>query len=145
MRRWRTADEVGVIDPVQTHRLGPGDERALEPLPRPAAARYLASPGVHHFVAWRYEADVVGHLAAQLYRDPGGDRDWLVVVKLAVDEGWRGQGVALSLVVALLDEAEQVGVEAIAAVASTLEDEERLRRLGFRRRPVQPVALVLPG
>lgn len=145
MRRWRTADDVGVIDPIRTHRLKPGDERALEPLPRPAAVPYLASPGVHHFVAWRSEADVAGHLAAQLYRDPDGDKDWLVVVKLTVDEGWRGQGVALSLVVALLDEADRIGAKAVAAVAFTPADEERLRRLGFRRHPVQPVALVLPG
>ncbi|HET8684848.1 MAG TPA: GNAT family N-acetyltransferase [Micromonosporaceae bacterium] len=145
IRRWRTADEVGVIDPIRTHRLGPGDEHALEPMPRPAAVRYLASPGVHHFVAWRHEADVAGHLAAQLYRDPDGDQDWLVAVKLAVVDGWRGEGVALSLVVALLDEADRIGVQAVAAVAETPGDEERLRKLGFRRLPVQPVALVLPS
>ncbi|HET8657582.1 MAG TPA: helix-turn-helix transcriptional regulator [Micromonosporaceae bacterium] len=145
MRRWRTADEVAVIDPIRTHRLRPGDERALEPMSRAAAARYLASPGVHHFVAWRHEADVAGHLAAQLYRDPDGDKDWFVVVKLTVVDGWRGEGVALSLVVALLDEADRIGAGAVAAVAATPEDEERLRKLGFRRLPVQPVALVLPS
>lgn len=73
------------------------------------------------------EGQIVGYVAFSPVSVEGEDLQWVGLAPLAVDEGWRGQGIARSLVYEGLDSLNEFGYAAVV----TLGDPNLYSRFGF--------------
>ncbi|WP_435946334.1 GNAT family N-acetyltransferase [Dryocola sp. BD586] len=78
-------------------------------------------------VATDEEGQVVGYVAFSPVAVEGEELQWVGLAPLAVDEAWRGQGLAKRLVYEGLDSLNEFGYAAVVA----LGEPEMYRRFGF--------------
>lgn len=151
-RRWAAGEWRDRLS-YEVRRLLPGDAaalaaiRATADLGRPQwsdadALRYLRDPSLRHWVA---EASVshriLGHVAARVLARSAGAAT-MIVTEIDVWEDRDGL-VGIGLVAALGDEAANLGIDEVLALADRPETARCLRQLGFRRRPKRAL-LALP-
>ncbi|WP_039056825.1 N-acetyltransferase [Enterobacter sp. Bisph1] len=80
-------------------------------------------------VATDDEGQVVGYVAFSPVSVAGEDRQWVALAPLAVDEQYRGQGIARQLVYEGLDSLNEFGYAAVV----TLGEPAFYHRLGFEK------------
>ncbi|WP_230353654.1 GNAT family N-acetyltransferase [Lelliottia sp. WAP21] len=92
-------------------------------------------------VATDDEGQVVGYVAFSPVSVEGEELQWVGMAPLAVDENYRGQGLARQLVYEGLDSLNEFGYAAVV----TLGDPEFYRRLGFKQAAHHDLRCRWPG
>ncbi len=104
---------------VEIRYVGPGDESLFDrvapdvfdhPIERRQLTHYLASPG-HHLMVAIVDGEIVGQVAAVVHRHPDGRPTELYIDEVAVAPALQRQGIARSLLDAMLTFAKELGCQ----------------------------------
>ncbi len=104
---------------VEIRYVGPGDESLFDrvapdvfdhPVERRQLTHYLATPG-HHLMVAIVDGEIVGQVAAVVHRHPDGRPTELYIDEVAVAPARQRQGIARSLLDAMLTFAKELGCQ----------------------------------
>ncbi len=120
---------------VEIRYVGPGDEILFDrvapdvfdhPVERRQLTHYLATPG-HHLMVAIVEGEIVGQVAAVVHRHPDGRPTELYIDEVAVAPARQRQGIARSLLDAMLTFGKELGCQ--EAWVGTVPDNTAARAL----------------
>jgi GNAT superfamily N-acetyltransferase len=114
----------------------------LRPLQPDAARRYLADPGVLHWVA-EEDGAVVGHLLCYVERRRSGDELQLLLYEIGVRASRRRQGIGRALLAAMRGWMTEHGVLETWVLADNPEAERFYAACGFVQDDEQAVMFTL--
>lgn len=104
---------------VEIRYVGPGDESLFDrvapdvfdhPIERRQLTHYLATPG-HHLMVAIVDGEIVGQVAAVVHRHPDGRPTELYIDEVAVAPARQRQGIARSLLDAMLTFGKELGCQ----------------------------------
>jgi ribosomal protein S18 acetylase RimI-like enzyme len=133
---------------VEIRYVGPGDEALFErvapdvfdhPIERRQLTHYLATPG-HHLMVAIVDGEVVGQVAAVVHQHPDGRPTELYIDEVAVAPALQRQGIARSLLDAMLAFGKELGCQE-AWVGTEPDNRAAISLYETRSAPAEPFAM----
>lgn len=133
---------------VEIRYVGPGDEALFDrvahdvfdhPIERRQLTHYLATPG-HHLMVAIVDSEIVGQVAAVVHRHPDGRPTELYIDEVAVAPTRQRQGIARSLLDAMLTFGKELGCQE-AWVGTEPDNTAAISLYESRSAPAEPFAM----